>query len=120
MPLSPSEDLHQLALPHVDTGASPGAALQLSTLPRASRVYVNRSLRMEHVEWVGFDMDYTLAIYRQEEMDRLSMEATVKKLVDRGYPPLLLEARFDPSYPSVACSSTSATGTSSRWTGTST
>lgn len=99
MPLSPSEDLHQLALPHVDTGASPGAALQLSTLPRASRVYVNRSLRMEHVEWVGFDMDYTLAIYRQEEMDRLSMEATVKKLVDRGYPPLLLEARFDPSFP---------------------
>jgi 5'-nucleotidase len=73
-------------------GRFPGAALQLSTLPRASRVYVNRSLRMEHVEWVGFDMDYTLAIYNQEEMDRLSIEATVKKLVERGYPPVLAEA----------------------------
>jgi len=98
MPLSPLE-LQQLDLPNVDTDAAPGAALQISSLPRARRVYVNRSLRMENVEWVGFDMDYTLAIYRQEEMDRLSMEATVKKLVDRGYPPLLLEARFDPSFP---------------------
>ncbi|MGH7331016.1 MAG: HAD-IG family 5'-nucleotidase, partial [Polyangiaceae bacterium] len=34
----------------------------------------------------GFDMDYTLAIYDQPEMDRLSIEATQKKLVWRGYP----------------------------------
>jgi len=43
-------------------------------------------LRLDQVKVVGFDMDYTLAIYRQAEMDRLSIEATVAKLVDRGYP----------------------------------
>jgi len=41
---------------------------------------------MTGIAWVGFDMDYTLAIYDQPEMDRLSIEATQKKLVWRGYP----------------------------------
>jgi 5'-nucleotidase len=63
------------------------------------RVYTNRSLRMDQIEWVGFDMDYTLAIYRQAEIDRLSIAATVKKLVDRGYPPELLEATYDEALP---------------------
>ena len=51
------------------------------TIPRASRVFVNRTLRMDQIDWVGFDMDYTLAIYKQDEIDRLSIDATVKKLV---------------------------------------
>jgi HAD superfamily 5'-nucleotidase-like hydrolase len=38
------------------------------------------------IDWVGFDMDYTLAIYNQTEMDNLSIEATRKKLIARGYP----------------------------------
>ena len=41
---------------------------------------------MSTIAYVGFDMDYTLAIYDQPEMDRLSIEATVTKLVKRGYP----------------------------------
>lgn len=53
------------------------------------RVYVNRDLKMARVDWVGFDMDYTLAIYHQEEMDRLSIACTANKLVARGYPPWL-------------------------------
>lgn len=65
------------------------------TIPRASRVFVNRTLRMDQIDWVGFDMDYTLAIYKQDEIDRLSIEATVKKLVARGYPPEIAEARYD-------------------------
>ncbi|MDP3277279.1 MAG: HAD-IG family 5'-nucleotidase [Deltaproteobacteria bacterium] len=63
------------------------------------RIYVNRSLKMEQIEWVGFDMDYTLAIYRQSEIDRLSIDATVKKLIDRGYPPELALAKFDEAFP---------------------
>ncbi|MBZ0117886.1 MAG: HAD-IG family 5'-nucleotidase [Sandaracinaceae bacterium] len=55
-------------------------------LPSRRRVYVNRSLRFDLVGMVGFDMDYTLAIYRQDEMDRLSVEATANKLVELGYP----------------------------------
>ena len=84
----------QLKLPNVPDDQL-GGALHLAALRPQQRVYVNRSLRMESVEWVGFDMDYTLAIYRQDEIDKLSIEATVKKLVDRGYPPFLAEARFD-------------------------
>jgi 5'-nucleotidase len=83
----------QLTLPHVPTESQ--FAGVPTPLPRDRRIYVNRSLRMEHVDWVGFDMDYTLAIYRQEEIDRLSIEATVKKLVARGYSPLLAEATYD-------------------------
>jgi HAD superfamily 5'-nucleotidase-like hydrolase len=71
----------------------------LYTLPHRRRVWVNRSLRMDRIEWVGFDMDYTLAIYRQTEIDRLSIAATVKKLIDRGYPPELAEVRYDYEFP---------------------
>lgn len=88
-------DETQLKLPHV-ADEQPGGAT--ATLRRDRRVYVNRSLRMETAEWIGFDMDYTLAIYKQEEIDKLSIEATVKKMVDRGYPPFLAEARFDPGF----------------------
>ena len=55
-------------------------------IARARRIFCNRNLRMTNIAWVGFDMDYTLAIYDQPEMDRLSIEATQKKLVWRGYP----------------------------------
>lgn len=44
-------------------------------------------------------MDYTLAIYRQAEMDRQSIEATVQKLVDRGYPEALLTMKYRTDFP---------------------
>lgn len=49
-------------------------------------MFVNRNLKMAGIDWVGFDMDYTLAIYNQTEMDNLSIRATLDKLVARGYP----------------------------------
>jgi len=55
-----------------------------ASIARARRIFCNRNLRMTGIAWVGFDMDYTLAIYDQPEMDRLSIEATQKKLVLRG------------------------------------
>lgn len=63
----------------------------------SQRVFCNRTLRLDQIEVVGFDMDYTLAIYRQEEMDRQSIEATIPKLLARGYPDALarMECRFD-------------------------
>jgi hypothetical protein len=55
-------------------------------IPRRKRVFVNRNLKMEDIDLVGFDMDYTLAIYHQEEMEALSIQLTLKKLVEgRGY-----------------------------------
>lgn len=61
---------------------------------------MNRNLRFDLVSMVGFDMDYTLAIYRQEAMDRLSIEATARKLVeDLGYPDCLLDAPYRTDFP---------------------
>jgi 5'-nucleotidase len=66
---------------------------------RAQRIYVNRNLRLDQIAWVGFDMDYTLAIYRQDAMDRISIEQTAKKMVERGRPESLLSLPFDTNFP---------------------
>jgi 5'-nucleotidase len=67
--------------------------------PRPRRIYCNRNLRLDHVQMVGFDMDYTLALYKQSELDRLSIEATAKKLVERGYPASLLTMSYRTNFP---------------------
>ncbi len=54
---------------------------------------------MSTVDWVGFDMDYTLAIYRQEAMDALSVKLTVERLIRRGYPAHLEDLEFDTRFP---------------------
>jgi HAD superfamily 5'-nucleotidase-like hydrolase len=68
-------------------------------IARSDRVFVNRNLRMSAIDWIGFDMDYTLAIYRQAEMDTLSIELTVERLVKRGYPQYLKQLSYDTRYP---------------------
>ncbi|MFK7987048.1 MAG: HAD-IG family 5'-nucleotidase [Sandaracinaceae bacterium] len=81
----------QIPLPLVDL--PPDVAP--SEVPRRRRIYVNRNLRFDLVSTVGFDMDYTLAIYRQEAMDQLSIDATSEKLVDQlGYPACLRTAPY--------------------------
>lgn len=68
-------------------------------LPRNHRIYCNRNLRLDQIDAIGFDMDYTLAIYNQREMDRLSIEVTTRKLVDMGYPQSLLDMPYPPNFP---------------------
>ena len=55
----------QLVLPF-DEAAATGPA---HGIQRTRRVFVNRNLRMTGAAFIGFDMDYTLAIYDQPEMD---------------------------------------------------
>jgi HAD superfamily 5'-nucleotidase-like hydrolase len=86
----------QLLLPLGGVGPEPPSQ---NKIPRADRVFVNRDLRLSGVSWVGFDMDYTLAIYRQERMDALSVELTVERLIRRGYPAALKDVRFDTRFP---------------------
>lgn len=78
----------QLALPITGLTTIP----EPIRIPRFRRIFVNRNLKMSGIDWVGFDMDYTLAIYNQTEMDNLSIQATVKKLKDRGYPADVLDS----------------------------
>jgi 5'-nucleotidase len=54
---------------------------------RARGVFVNRNLRLAAVEMVGFDMDYTLAIYHQRRIEQLSFDLTLGRLITaHGYP----------------------------------
>ncbi len=62
-------------------------------------MFVNRNLRMSTIEWVGFDMDYTLAIYNQQAMDTLSVDLTVERLIRRGYPRYLRRLTYDTRFP---------------------
>jgi 5'-nucleotidase len=68
-------------------------------IPRPRRIFCNRNLRMDHIAWVGFDMDYTLAIYNQREMDELSIRATIAKLVARGYPEFVRSIPYSIEFP---------------------
>lgn len=60
---------------------------------------MNRNLKMTSIQWVGFDMDYTLAIYDQARMDSLQVDATVERLVRRGYPSFLTNLEYDHRFP---------------------
>lgn len=82
-----------LALPGMTAfAASPG-------IERVDRVFVNRNLRLSGIDWVGFDMDYTLAIYDQAQMDTLSIELTARNMVKRGYPRYLERLAADTRFP---------------------
>ncbi len=54
---------------------------------RPRQVYCNRDINLADIALVGFDMDYTLALYDQGAVERLSVEKTLERLVgERGYP----------------------------------
>uniref|UniRef100_A0A8C1AGU0 Cytosolic purine 5'-nucleotidase n=1 Tax=Cyprinus carpio carpio TaxID=630221 RepID=A0A8C1AGU0_CYPCA len=63
------------------------------------RVFVNRSLAMEKIKCFGFDMDYTLAVYKSPEYESLGFDLTVERLVSIGYPQELLNFVYDPAFP---------------------
>lgn len=64
--------------------------------PRARDVFVNRNLRMGAVELIGFDMDYTLAIYHMRRLEQLSFDMTLAKLVGQyGYNPVIGHLLYD-------------------------
>ena len=41
--------------------------------PPENRIFVNRSLRLDKIKFYGFDMDYTLAEYKAEEVGLLTV-----------------------------------------------
>ncbi|MGZ3439198.1 MAG: 5'-nucleotidase domain-containing protein, partial [Polyangia bacterium] len=68
-------------------------------IPRARRIFVNRNLRMDEIDLIGFDMDYTLALYHQRNLESLSIQCTLDKLIaKRGYPEEIRTLDFDPSF----------------------
>jgi HAD superfamily 5'-nucleotidase-like hydrolase len=68
-------------------------------LERPYQIYCNRDLDLQTIDAIGFDMDYTLAVYKQEAMDRLSMELMLKNLVEHhGYPNEILSIAPRPEF----------------------
>ncbi len=64
---------------------------------RKNRVFCNRNLRMDSIEMIGFDMDYTLALYHQDRLERLSIELTLGKLIEKhSYPEEIRTLHYDP------------------------
>src|SRR3954463_3597257 len=78
-------------------GALLGETATEIDVSRKNRVFCNRNLRMDTIEMIGFDMDYTIALYHQDRLEQLSMELTLQKLVDKhGYAPENRELASDP------------------------
>ena len=84
-------------VPVKEAFATNEAAPKPLDIPREHRVFVNRNLRLDKIEMVGFDMDYTLALYNQERIEELSVRATLDKLVTaKGYPEAIRGLAYDP------------------------
>ncbi len=66
--------------------------------PENRRVFVNRTLRMGRIRTVGFDLDWTLADYDRDQLVELAFELTLHRMVERGYPEAILQAKFRPDF----------------------
>ncbi|XP_077965032.1 cytosolic purine 5'-nucleotidase isoform X3 [Gasterosteus aculeatus] len=84
---------------HHQASAGLSSKWELVHYGSAARVFVNRSLAMEKIKCFGFDMDYTLAVYKSPEYESLGFKLTVERLVFIGYPKELLSFVYDPSFP---------------------
>ena len=63
------------------------------------QVFVNRNLHFSRVELVGFDMDYTLAIYHLRRLEELSYQMTIERLVTtKSYPPEIRTIPYDHAF----------------------
>jgi 5'-nucleotidase len=68
-------------------------------VPPPRQMFVNRNLRMDKIEVVGFDMDYTLAIYQLLHLEELAFDMTVERMVqERGWPDRIRQLRYDAEF----------------------
>jgi HAD superfamily 5'-nucleotidase-like hydrolase len=68
-------------------------------VPRTREIFVNRNLRMDRVEAVGFDMDYTLAMYHLVRLETLAFRMTLERMIaGRGYPAEVGGLHYDPEF----------------------
>eukprot|EP00123_Amoebidium_parasiticum_P013758 comp22137_c1_seq1/m.32392 comp22137_c1_seq1/g.32392 ORF comp22137_c1_seq1/g.32392 comp22137_c1_seq1/m.32392 type:complete len:560 (-) comp22137_c1_seq1:271-1950(-) len=62
------------------------------------RIFVNRNLSLDGIQWIGFDMDYTLAVYRSPIFEAMTYSLLVQQLVASGYPSEVAAWQFDPEF----------------------
>src|SRR5438309_5326849 len=65
-------------------------------LSPSRQIYTNRALQMDQIGVVGFDMDYTLAVYSMRQIEELAFHMTLERLVaKKGYPADLTGLKYD-------------------------
>jgi 5'-nucleotidase len=69
-----------------------------SKLEKWQRVFVNRSLNMDRIKAIGFDMDHTLLMYNREAFESLAFKETLNKFILAGYPEELKNLTFKPGF----------------------
>lgn len=64
-----------------------------------SKVYVNRTLNLKRIKYIGLDMDHTLIRYNTENFERLSHTKIIEKLISKkNYPEVIKKLQFDFSF----------------------
>ena len=59
------------------------------------RVFVNRTLNLKRIRYLGFDMDHTLVRYKSENFEKLAHRVMLEKLVsEKNYPAAILKLPF--------------------------
>lgn len=59
------------------------------------KVFVNRTLNLKRIKFLGLDMDHTLIRYRTEEFEKLSHSFMKEKLIRKGYPEAVRNLPFE-------------------------
>jgi HAD superfamily 5'-nucleotidase-like hydrolase len=87
----------------VDVGLDSSSLRHVAQLPAKRvvnpfQIFCNRELKLSGIRAIGFDMDYTLAQYKQPAFDRLAFDGAKRKLVENlGYPEQVLDFEYDPA-----------------------
>merc|ERR1712168_1757657 len=68
------------------------------TAPHSKKVFVNRSVNLEKIKIFGFDMDYTLAVYKSPQYEKLGFDLIIDRLIAIGYPQRLQNYSYDSSF----------------------
>ncbi|KAF2077245.1 hypothetical protein CYY_001434 [Polysphondylium violaceum] len=97
--------LNDLSNPPTDEELTNYKDLPASMLPPIhkrdplKRIFVNRDLNLERIEFFGFDMDYTLAVYNSPDFEELAYDMVIDKLIQIGYPKSIKKLKYDPNFP---------------------
>lgn len=60
-----------------------------------NKVYVNRTLNLRKIQYLGFDMDHTLVRYHSREFEHTTHDLVLQKMVSSGYPESIQKLPFD-------------------------
>ena len=62
--------------------------------PHERNIFTNRTLNMQSIKLLGYDMDYTLISYHVKHLEEMAYEHLKEKLLELGWP--IENLRYDP------------------------